>query len=82
MDIAPGSLVLQAVRQAYDLWKESRTESLALSDGAKAVLGRMQSDSTNNGVFVDSTSLADSDLLLDMSIQRWHRNQNNAPRDS
>ena len=45
------TLVAQAVKLVYDRWKESQTESLALSDGAKAALKLMQSDSSNNGIF-------------------------------
>ena len=45
------TLVAQAVKMAYEKWKESQTESLALSDDAKAVFTRMQSDPTNEGVF-------------------------------
>ena len=53
------ALVTQAVKLVYERWKESQTESLALSDGAKAVLTKMQSDPTNNGVFLDTTCLGD-----------------------
>ena len=45
------ALVLQAVKLAYEKWKESQTGSLALSDDAKAILTQMQSDSSNNGIF-------------------------------
>ena len=45
------TLVAQAVKLVYDRWKESQTESLALSDGAKAALRTMQSDSSDNGIF-------------------------------
>ena len=45
------TLVAQAVKLVYERWKESQTESLALSDDAKAVLTKMQSDATNNGMF-------------------------------
>lgn len=64
MDIAAGSLVLRAVKFTYDSWKEARTAALALSDDAKAVLGRMQLDPTNNGVFYDSTGLGARDYSL------------------
>ena len=53
------TLAAQAVKLAYEKWKESQTGSLALSDDAKAVLKLMQSDPTDNGVFIDTTSLAD-----------------------
>ena len=53
------AFVLLAVKLAYERWKEAQTESLALSDDAKAVLTKMQSDPTDNGVFLDNTSLAD-----------------------
>ena len=39
------------MKLVYDRWKEAQTESLALSDGAKAALKLMQSDSTDNGSF-------------------------------
>ena len=52
-------LVTQAVKLAYEKWRESQSESLALSDDAKAVLKQMQSDPTDNGIFMDNTSLAD-----------------------
>ena len=45
------TLVAQAVKLVYERWKESQTGSLALSDDAKAVLTKMQSDSSNNGMF-------------------------------
>ena len=64
MDIAAGSLVLRAVKLTYDFWKEARTAALALSEDAKSVLGQMQSDPTNNGIFVDSTSLGDRGYSL------------------
>ena len=58
------TFVLAAVKLAYERWKESQTESLALSDDAKAVLTKMQSDPTDNGVFLDDTSLADHGYSL------------------
>ena len=58
------SLVTQAVKLAYDKWKESQTESLTLSDAAKIVLKTMQSDPTDNGIFVESSVLSDSDYSM------------------
>ena len=49
-----GPLIL---RTLYYLWRKFRP--LPLSDDAKAVLELMQSDSTDNGVFLDSTALGD-----------------------
>ena len=64
MDISAGSLVLRAVKLTYDFWKDARTDKLALSEDAKDVLGRMQTDPTDNGVFVDATGLGDSGCSL------------------
>ena len=64
MDIAAGSLVLRAVKLTYDFWRDARTDALALSEDAKVVLGRMQNDPTDNGVFIDATSLADRGYSL------------------
>ena len=56
-----------------------RYQALPLSDDAKAVLERMQSDSSRNGIFADATSLADRGYsmvcLYDTSIevQTTHR---------
>ena len=49
--IAAGALITQVVKSGYEKWVEGQTESLALSDDAKAVLTKMQSDSSNNGMF-------------------------------
>ena len=57
--IAAGALITQVVKSGYEKWVEGQTESLALTDEAKAVLTKMQSDPTDNGVFLDNTSLAD-----------------------
>ena len=54
-----GPLILRTV---YYLWRRFRP--LRLSDDAKAVLARMQADSTDNGVFIDSTALGDSGRKL------------------
>lgn len=45
------TLVTQAVKLAYEKWKDSKTASLALSDHAKVVLAQMQSDPTDEGIF-------------------------------
>ena len=50
------------VRALYYLWRRFRP--LPLSGDAKAVLERMQSDSTDNGVFIDSTPLSDKGRRL------------------
>ncbi len=59
MDASTGSLVVQAVKLVYEKWTKSRAEALRLSDGAKAVLEEMQSDPTNNGVFLHTAALGD-----------------------
>lgn len=64
------------VHSLYYLWRKFRL--LPLSDGAKAVLGLMQSDTTNNGIFIASTALADSRcrracLYEDIEISTTHR---------
>ena len=64
MDIAAGSLVLRAVKLTYDFWKDARTDALALSEHAKVVLGTMQNDPTDNGVFIDATGLGDRGYSL------------------
>ena len=79
MDLAAGSFVLRAVKTAYDLWRENKGDAaLPLSDDAKEVLRAMQSDPTDNGIFVDSTSLADRGYSLlcthhDIRISTTHR---------
>ena len=64
MDIAAGSLVLRAVKLTYDFWRDARTDALALSEDAKVVLGTMQNDPTDNGVFIDATGAADRGYSL------------------
>ena len=46
------------MKLTYDFWRDARTDALALSEGAKEVLGLMQTDPTDNGVFVDATGIA------------------------
>ena len=58
------TLVAQAVKLAYEKWRESQTGSLALSDDAKAVLTQMQSDSSNNGIFRRTTYGSAGFLLI------------------
>ena len=58
------SLILQAVKSAYDVWKKEGVASLALTNEAKHVLKTMQSDETGNGIFVDATGFGTSDLIL------------------
>ncbi len=65
-----------AFRALYYLWRKFRP--LPLSDGAKAVLERMQSDTTDNGVFIDSPTLADKGRRLlclsgSIEIKTTHR---------
>ena len=62
--IAAGALITQLVRSGYQKWVEGQTESLALTGEAKDVLVMMQSDPTNNGVFVDTTSLGSSGIQM------------------
>ncbi len=65
LDLAASSFTLRAVKTAYDLWRENKGDAaLPLSDKAKDVLEAMQSDPTNNGIFVDATSLADLGISL------------------
>lgn len=79
IDLAASSFTLRAVKTAYDLWRENKGDAaLPLSDGAKKVLEAMQSDPTNNGIFVDATSLADRGYSLacthhNISISTTHR---------
>ena len=56
--------VLQAVKMAYEKWKESQAESLALSDDAKKILKRMQSDSSHNGIFRQMMGLSSATFQL------------------
>lgn len=58
--IAAGALITQVVKSGYEKWIEGQTESLALTDEAKAVLTRMQSDPTNNGEFLNATGLSET----------------------
>ena len=62
LDVA--SLVLQSVKAAYDVWKKEKISSLDLTDEAKHVLKTMQSDETDNGVFIDGTAFGTSKLEL------------------
>jgi len=65
VEIAAGSLVLTAVKAAYELWKENRADvALALTADARAVLKTMQSDTTGNGIFLDSTRFGSTGLHL------------------
>ena len=62
--IAAGALITHVVKSGYEKWVEGQTESLALSDDAKAVLTKMQSDPTNNGMFRRMTSFGSASFLL------------------
>ena len=37
MEVAVGSLVLNAVKAAYGLWKEKKVDALELTEGARAL---------------------------------------------
>ena len=51
VELAAGQLVVNAVKAAYDLWKDNKGASvLELTDGAKALLKLMQSDDTGHGI--------------------------------
>ena len=62
MEVAVGSLVLNAVKAAYGLWKEKKVDALELTEGAKALLELMQSDDTGHGAVLDVTGLGTADL--------------------
>ena len=64
IDVAASALVLRAVKLTYDYWKDAKADALVLSEDAKAVLGLMRADPTDNGVFVDATGLGDSGYSL------------------
>lgn len=65
MDLSAGSLALSAVKAAYDLWKDNKgVAALALSKKAKDVLAMMQTDPTENGVFLCTRGLGDVGLPL------------------
>ena len=64
IEVAGGSLVLNAVKLAYELWKDGKAEALALSEAAKTVLATMQTDPTDNGVFMDATGDGGSGVCL------------------
>ena len=62
--IAAGALITQIVQSGYEKWVKGQTEALALSDEAKDVLKKMQSDSTNNGIYIDTTHLGSSGIEM------------------
>lgn len=62
LDVA--SFVLQTVKTAYEVWKKEKISNLDLTDEAKRVLKMMQSDKTENGVFIDATTLGMSKFRL------------------
>ena len=65
IDIAASSLAMRAAKLAYDLWRENKGDSeLPLSDKAKEVLTTMQTDPTENGVFLCNRGMADVGLPL------------------
>lgn len=65
IDLAASSFTLSAVKTAYDLWRQNKGDAaLPLSDGAKEALVTMQTDPTDNGVFLCTRSLADVNLPL------------------
>ena len=58
VEIAAGSLAIQAAKAAYDVWRQNRSDAaLDLTDGARAVLKSMQSDDTGNGILLDMTGI-------------------------
>ena len=62
MEVAVGSLVLNAVKAAYGLWKEKKVDALELTEGAKTMLELMQSDDTGHGAVLDVTGLGTAEL--------------------
>ena len=64
IETAGTSLALNAVKLAYELWKDGKTEALALSEGAKTVLASMQTDPTDNGVFINAPGARDTACSL------------------
>ena len=65
IDAAAGALAMRAAKLAYDLWRENKGDSeLPLSDKAKEVLATMQTDPTENGVFLCTRGLATVGLPL------------------
>ena len=55
VEIAAGSLAIQAAKAAYDVWRQNRSDAaLDLTDDAKAVL---KGDSTGNGILLDVTGI-------------------------
>lgn len=64
MDPAVGSLVISAAKMAYELWKDGKTDALALTEDAKHVVALMQSDPTNTGTFIDVTGMGDDAYVL------------------
>ena len=58
MDVATGSLVLNAVKAAYGLWKEKKVGALELTEEAKALLEMMQSDDTGHGAVLDVSGMS------------------------
>ena len=58
------SLILQAVKAAYDIWKKESVSNLELTEEAKNVLKIMQSDETGDGIFVEETVFGMSGIVL------------------
>lgn len=58
VEVAAGSLAVQAAKAAYDIWRQNRSDAaLDMTDGAKAVLKAMQSDDTGNGILLGVTGI-------------------------
>ena len=65
IDAASGALAMRAAKLAYDLWRENKGDSeLPLSDKAKEVLATMQTDPTDNGVFLSVRGMGTAGLPL------------------
>ena len=65
IDAASGALAMRAAKFAYDLWRENKGDSeLPLSDKAKEVLATMQTDPTDNGVFLSVRGMGTAGLPL------------------
>ena len=65
IDTTAGALALRAAKLAYDLWRENKGDAgLPLSEKAKEVLATMQTDPTDNGVYICTRGLSDTGLPL------------------
>ena len=63
VDVAAGTLILNAVKAVYGLWKENKgAEALELTNGAMTMLRAMQSDDTDHGEVLNTTGLGTDKL--------------------